>query len=273
MNYFVGKENDKLNIIVCMKQVPDTNEVKIDPETNTLMRAGVPSIMNPFDTFALEMALQLKEKTNGTVTAVTMGPDQAKDILKQAYAVGADKMVLVTDRKFGGSDTLATSYTLACTVSKLGDYDVIFCGKQAIDGDTAQVGPELAEHLGVPQITYGVAVDYVDGEMRIKRENDDVYEIMTTMLPAVVTFTKTDIELRNPNIKRRMEANKKEIEVIAAADLEGIDETRLGLKGSPTRVRKVFAPPVRKAGAKIEGYDAEESAKIAVKTIIEKKAL
>lgn len=261
-----------MNIIVCMKQVPDTNEVKIDPVSNTLIRAGVPSIMNPFDAFALEMALQLKERTNGAVTAITMGPEQAKAILREAYAVGADNMILVSDRKFGGSDTLATSYTLAGVIEMIGGYDVIVCGKQAIDGDTAQVGPEIAEHLGLPQITYGVAVDFVDGEIRVKRENDDVYEIMTATLPAVITFTKTDTELRNPNIKRMLDANRKEITVYTADDIEGIDGAMLGLKGSPTRVRKIFAPPRRGAGAKIQGYGAAESARLAVEHILKSKA-
>lgn len=262
-----------MNIIVCIKQVPDTNEVKIDPETNTLIRAGVPSITNPFDAFALEMALQIKEKTNGTVTVITMGPTQATSVLKEAYSMGADNMVLISDRKVGGSDTLATSYTLACAIKKIGDYDLIFCGKQAIDGDTAQVGPEIAEHLNLPQITYGVAVDCTDKDIKIKRENDDVYEIVTTDLPAVVTFTKTDIEPRNPNIKRRIEANKKEITTLTVADLGDVDETRLGLKGSPTRVKKIFAPSRRKQGVKLEGYDTTQAVEMMINTMREKKVI
>ena len=143
-----------MEILVCIKQVPDTTEIRIDPETNTLIRTGVPSIMNPFDAYAVEQALQLKEMTDGRVTVVTMGPPQAKSILGDALAMGVDDAYLVTDRKFGGSDTLATSYILASVARKLGPFDVILCGKQAIDGDTGQVGPEMAEHLDIPQITY-----------------------------------------------------------------------------------------------------------------------
>lgn len=263
-----------MNIFVCVKQVPDTNEVKINPETNTLIRAGVPSILNPFDEFAMEMALRLKEKTNGKVTVISMGPDQAKEVLKQCYAMGADEMVLVSDRKFGGADTLATSYTLSSVIKKLGDYDVIFCGKQATDGDTAQVGPEIAEDLNIPQITYGVDVDYVDGEVRVKRENDDMYEIVSGKLPLLITITKTEIVPRNPNIRRKLQANKQEIRVVTAEDISDvIDPTRLGLKGSPTRVRKIFAPDRKKDGVKLEGYTPTEAVQMTIKKMKDDKAI
>jgi electron transfer flavoprotein beta subunit len=251
-----------MNIIVCIKQVPDTTEVKINPETNTLMRAGVPSIVNPFDEYALETALQLKDKVGGKVTVITMGPPQAKDALKQCYAMGADEMILISDKYFGGSDTLATSYTLSSAIKKIGGYDLIICGKQATDGDTAQVGPEIAEHLDIPQVTYGVDIEFVDGKVRVNRENDNVYEIVEASLPALVTITKTNTEPRNPNIKRRLAANRAEVPVLTAADIEFIEMDRLGLKGSPTKVKKIFAPQTRGTGIKIEGYTSDESVKI-----------
>ena len=174
-----------MEILVCIKQVPDTTEIRIDPETNTLIRTGVPSIMNPFDAYAVEQALQLKEMTDGRVTVVTMGPPQAKSILGDALAMGVDDAYLVTDRKFGGSDTLATSYILASVARKLGPFDVILCGKQAIDGDTGQVGPEMAEHLDIPQITYVSSVE-VDGKgVKAVRECTKHQEIVTAQLPVM----------------------------------------------------------------------------------------
>lgn len=263
-----------MNIIVCVKQVPDTNEIKIDPVTNTMIRKGVPSILNPYDEFALELALQLKEKVEGsTVTVMTMGPEQAKDILVQSFAMGADRMILISDRKFGGADTLATSYTLSQAIKKIGDYDIIFCGKQAIDGDTAQVGPEMAEHLGIPQITYAVAVDYKDGQVIVKRETDDSYEMMTANTPMLVTATKTEIDPRNQNIRRRMLANRTPIETIGADDLEGADTTRFGLKGSPTRVKKIFAPTRKSNGIKLQGYEATKAVELTLEKLIKDKSL
>ncbi|MDF2634543.1 MAG: Electron transfer flavoprotein alpha/beta-subunit, partial [Pelosinus sp.] len=166
-----------MEVLVCIKQVPDTAEVKIDPVTNTLIRQGVPSIVNPFDKNALEAALQLKDKHGGKVTVISMGPPQAKDALKECLAMGADRAILVSDRAFGGSDTLATSYTLAAAIRKIGTYDIIFCGKQAIDGDTAQVGPEIAEHLEIAQITYVAKIE-VDGDtVSVEREYEEGYGI------------------------------------------------------------------------------------------------
>ena len=158
-----------MNILVCIKQVPDTTEIRMDPKTNTLIRAGVPSTVNPFDKYALEAAVQLREALGGTVTAMTMGPAQAAQALRECYALGADRMVLVSDRCFGGADTYATSYTLAQAVRALGGFDLILCGRQAIDGDTAQVGPMLAEHLGLPQLTCACAITIEDGAIRLTK--------------------------------------------------------------------------------------------------------
>lgn len=254
-----------MEIVVCVKQVPDTTEVKIDPATNTLIRQGVPSIVNPFDKHALEAALQLKEKHGGRVTALSMGPPQAKEALKECLAIGADAAILISDRAFGGADTLATSYTLAAAVRKLGIYDVILCGKQAIDGDTAQVGPEMAEHLGIPQLTY-VAKLAVDGNTaRVEREHEDGYEIIEVKLPVLLSVVKSINEPRLPTIKGTMKANRTEIPVWTSQDLE-VDEQRLGLKGSPTQVRRIFTPPQRTQGTIIQ----KDTARDAVTELIQK---
>ena len=247
-----------MEIIVCVKQVPDTTEVKIDPVTNTLIRQGVPSIVNPFDKNAVEAALQLKEKHGGKVTVISMGPPQAKDALKEGLAMGADEAILVSDRAFGGADTLATSYTLAAAIRKLGKFDIIFCGKQAIDGDTAQVGPEMAEHLGIAQVTY-VAKMEVDGDtVKVDREHDDGYEILEVKMPVLVSVVKSINEPRFPTVKGTMRANRAEIPVWGAGDLT-VTETRLGLKGSPTQVRKIFTPPQRTQGVVIHKDTAREA--------------
>lgn len=248
-----------MEIAVCVKQVPDTTEVKIDPVTNTLIRQGVPSIVNPFDKNAMEAALQLKDKHGGKITVVSMGPPQAKDAIKECLAMGADEGILVSDRSFGGADTLATSYTLAAAIRKLGPYEIIFCGKQAIDGDTAQVGPEMAEHLGIPQVTYVSKMNIEGDTARIEREHEEGYEVIEVKLPAVVSIIKSlNYEPRYPSIKGTMKANRADIKVLTAADLD-VDAQRLGLKGSPTQVRKIFNPPRRTQGVVIQKETAREA--------------
>lgn len=261
-----------MNILVCVKQVPDTAEIKIDPVTNTLIRAGVPTIVNPFDLNALEAAVQLKEKHGGTVTVISMGPDQAKVALKECLSVGADKAILITDRLFGGSDTLATSYILATAIKTLGQFDVILCGKQAIDGDTGQVGPEIAEHLGMAQLTFvAKMVEVKDDVMTVHREHDEGYEVIEAKLPVVCTVIKGINEPRYANIKSKMAANKAVIEVITAADLPEIDVTKIGLNGSPTKVKKTFTPPRRESGVKIqENTDRESALKFIEKLVVAK---
>ena len=249
-----------MNIFVLTKQVPDTSEIKIDPVKNTLIREGVESILNPYDACALEKALQLKDKNPEIkIYAISMGPAQAEPMLKDCIAVGADGAFLVTDRKFGGSDTLATSYILSSAIKKVeeevGKADLIFAGKQAIDGDTAQVGPEIAEDLDVPQITYGIDADLVDGKIQVVRQLDLGDQIVEASLPALVTFTKTD-DLRFPNMKNKLKARKAEIPHVTLEDMPEIDITRIGLKGSPTRVRKTYTPSVTKEGLIIQGKDA-----------------
>ncbi|WP_371361887.1 Caffeyl-CoA reductase-Etf complex subunit CarD [Sporomusa rhizae] len=248
-----------MEIIVCVKQVPDTTEVKIDPATNTLIRQGVPSIVNPFDKNAIEAALQLKEQYGGKVTVISMGPPQATEALQECLAMGADEAVLVSDRAFGGADTLATSYTLAAAIQKLGTYDVIFCGKQAIDGDTAQVGPEIAEHLGVTQVTYVSKMEIEGDTAKIERENEEGYEIIEAKLPVLVSVIKSlNYEPRYPSVKSTMKAKRAQIPVWTSADL-AVNPERLGLKGSPTQVRKIFTPPQRTQGVVIQKDTAREA--------------
>ena len=198
-----------MDILVCVKQVPDTTEIKINYETNTLIREGVPSIVNPFDAYALEVAVRLKEKHGGTVTVLSMGPEQAKAALKECLSVGADTAYLLSDRAFGGSDTLATSYILASAIQSLGKFDLIMCGKQAIDGDTAQVGPEIAEHLDMPQVTYTLDADVTEeGKVIVKKETETGYEMVETQTPALLTVVKTEFEPRMASVKAKIAANR-----------------------------------------------------------------
>ncbi len=249
-----------MEILVCVKQVPDTSEIKIDSVTNTLIRTGVPSIVNPFDANALEAAVQLKEAYGGHVTVISMGPEQAKAALKECLSVGADKAILISDRLFGGSDTLATSYILATAIEKLGNFDLILCGKQAIDGDTGQVGPEIAEHLGIAQLTFISKIEIKDDIIIVHRENDEGYELIEAKLPVVCTVVKAINEPRSPSIRSKMAANRAVIETITSSDLSDIDITKIGLKGSPTKVKKTFTPKKKESGIKIEEETARESA-------------
>ena len=248
-----------MDIVVCIKQVPDTTEVKIDPKTNTLVRQGVPSIVNPFDKNAIEAGLRLREKYGGRVTVVSMGPPQANDALKECLAMGADDAVLVSDRAFGGADTLATSYTLAATIRALGHFDVILCGKQAIDGDTAQVGPEMAEHLGITQLTYVAKIDIQGDTVQVYREHEEGYEVVEARLPVLLSVVKSINVPRYPTVKGIMKAvHKDKIRVLSAKDLE-VDMDRLGLKGSATQVRQIFTPPQRGQGILIRQDSARKS--------------
>jgi electron transfer flavoprotein beta subunit len=254
-----------MDIIVCIKQVPDTTEVKINPETNTLIREGVPSIINPFDENAIEAGLRLKEANGGRVIVITMGPPQAESALRQALAMGADEVFLITDRAFAGSDTLATSYALASAIKKInpqGNY-LIICGKQAIDGDTAQVGPGIAEWLNLPQVTFAVKVETADEgkTLKVERLLEEVNEVVTCPLPALITVVKQINDPRPPSLKGMMRAKKAEIPKITAADM-GADPARLGLNGSPTWVKTIFSPPHKEGGEKFTGTSDEVVSKL-----------
>lgn len=242
-----------MNIVVCIKQVPDTTEVKINPETNTLIREGIASIINPFDMYAIEEGLRLKEKNGGTVTALTMGPPQAEAALREAISLGVDSAVLVSDRAFAGSDTWATSYTLAEAIKAIGAYDLILCGKQAIDGDTAQVGPGIATHLDIPQVTFVQKIrEVTDKQMVVERMMDEGYDVLEVSFPCLCTVVKGINEPRLPSLRGKMNAKKAEIKKITNAELK-LDTNDLGLDGSPTVVNRIFTPPVREGGKIFEG--------------------
>lgn len=242
-----------MDVVVCIKQVPDTTEVKIDPETNTLIREGVESIINPFDMYAIEEAIKIKERFGGSTTVITMGPPQAKSALKDAIAMGIDNAVLISDRNFAGSDTWATSYILSCAIRKIDKFDIVFCGKQASDGDTAQVGPGISKHLNIPQATYVKKIEEIKQEIiRVERMVEEGYEIINLPLPALLTVVKEINKPRLPSLKGKMKAKKVDIEVWGVDDLD-IDEDKIGLKGSPTQVVKIFTPPPREKGQILTG--------------------
>lgn len=257
-----------MNIIVCIKQVPDTTEIKIDPVKNTLIRDGVPSIMNPDDKGGLELALRMKDMYGANVTVITMGPPQADLILREAYAMGVDRAILLSDRKFAGADTLATSYALAGAIKTM-DYDLIIAGRQAIDGDTAQVGPEMAEHLGLPQVSYVIdAVRQENGNLIVKKENEDSVQTLEVEGKCVLTVLASAFSARYMTVNGIVEAYNKEVEVWGADKLD-VDENKLGLKGSPTKVFQSF-PKALKTPGEIHEVSEEEAVEIIVNKLKEK---
>ncbi|MBU0549555.1 MAG: electron transfer flavoprotein subunit beta/FixA family protein [Candidatus Omnitrophica bacterium] len=246
-----------MNIIVCIKQVPETTEVRINPETNTLIREGVKSIVNPFDMYAIEESLRLKEKLGGKITVITMGPPQAESALREAISMGIDEGILICDRAFAGSDTWATSYTLAGAIKKIGNFDLIICGKQASDGDTAQVGPGISTHLDIPQVAYVKKIEEVkDKTVRVERMTEEGFEIIETPLPALFTVVKEINEPRIPSLKGMMKARKAQITTWTQKELN-LDSQNIGLCGSPTQVVKIFTPPQRSGGRILSGETHE----------------
>ncbi|NLJ57973.1 MAG: electron transfer flavoprotein subunit beta/FixA family protein [Tissierellia bacterium] len=251
-----------MKIVVCIKQVPGTNEVKIDPETNTIIRENVPAIINPFDTYAIEEAVRIREEIGGEVIAITMGIPGAKDMLKEAISLRIDKGILLTDRKFAGADTLATSYTLSKGIEKAGEFDLIICGKQATDGDTAQVGPSLARNLGIAYATdISKIIEIKKDSIKCLKITDDGYEEIEIKLPALITVVKEINMPKLPSIKSMKVAEKSEIEVLTFHS-SGADESRTGLKGSPTQVRKTFVPVHEVKNEMIEGTAEEKATKL-----------
>ena len=231
-----------MNIVVCLKQVPGTTEVKIDPATNSLIRQGIPNIINPFDTYALEEAVRIKEKHGGKVTVLTMGPPQADVALREAVSLGADDTILLSDRAFATADTWATSNTLAAAIKKLGQIDIVICGRQTVDGDTGQVGPEMAEMLGVPFIAYVSKIEEIkETYIRVTRAVEDGHEVMETTLPAVITVAKEINVPRLPSLRGIMKSKSHKITTWTNADL-ALDPNSVGLAGSSTQVMKVFFP-------------------------------
>lgn len=251
-----------MKIIVCVKQVPNTTEIRIDPVTNTLIRDGVASIINPDDIAALEYALRLKETTGATVTTITMGPPQAENMLRQTLAMGADHAVLLTDRAFAGSDTLATSTIISAAIAKLG-FDLVLAGRQAIDGDTAQVGAQIAEMLSLPQVSYVGGIESDKGNLIVKRVVEDGYQKLAVRLPALLTVLGDSVTPRYMNVYDIVAQEDKQVEVISFADLD-LDSANIGLAGSPTKVKKTFTRNISKNKQVING-----NAQQAVDAIIE----
>ncbi|MCI4624960.1 MAG: electron transfer flavoprotein subunit beta/FixA family protein [Candidatus Magnetoovum sp. WYHC-5] len=252
-----------MKIVVCIKQVPDTTEVKINPQTNTLIRDGVPSIINPFDLHAIEAALTLREHMGGnsTVEVLTMGPPQAEIALRDALSYGADDAYLLTDRAFAGSDTWATAYTLSGAIRKLG-FDIIICGKQAIDGDTAQVGPGIAEFLGIPHVAGVSRFESISAtELRVRRLMDDGYDVVFTSVPVLLTVIKELNTPRMPSLKAKLRAKKMEIKRLLRTDIV-LEEKDLGVNGSPTQVKNIFAPQLTKDRRMIEGAPNEQAEQV-----------
>ncbi len=257
-----------MKIVVCIKQVPDTTEIKINPVTGTLIRDGVPSIINPDDKSGLEVALKLKDSYGAYVTVITMGPPQADAVLREAMAMGADRAILLTDRKFAGADTLATSSAISAALKKI-EWDLIIAGRQAIDGDTAQVGPQIAEFLDLPQISYVKDLEF-DGKTKftIKRETEEGYQLLQAEMPLLITVLSTATKPRYMSVGGIVEAVEREVTVWGASDIDA-DEKSLGLKGSPTKVYKAFSKGVKSAGEQFE-VEAEEAVGIIISKLKEK---
>jgi electron transfer flavoprotein beta subunit len=242
-----------MKIIVCIKQVPEGLDVKVDPETKRILREGVKSIINPYDLYAIEEGIRLKERFGGETWVISMGPPQAESAIREAISMGIDNGILLSDRKFAGSDTLATSYTLSLAIKKIGDFDIIICGRETLDGSTGQVGPGIAEHLGITYITYvSKIVNIKENEFECVRLMEDHYEVIKTKLPVLITVTKEINVPRIPSLKNMIRAKKIEIPIWKAENLGG-DESLFGQDGSPTRVIDVWTQTIKKEGRKIEG--------------------
>ncbi len=232
-----------MNILVCIKQVPDTNKVEVDPVTGVLKRNGVESKMNPYDLYAIETALRIKEKQGGSITVVTMGPGQAAGIIREAFAMGVDNGALISDRKFGGADVLATSYALSQGIRKLGDFDLILCGKQTTDGDTAQVGPEISEWLDIPCVSNVSKISEITEEsMIVEMDMAHDIEIAKIQFPCLLAVDKDIFMPRLPSFVKKQQTKDKEIVVLTLNDMEDKDEMNYGLNGSPTQVERIFPP-------------------------------
>lgn len=254
-----------MNFIVCVKQVPATTEVKINAVNNTIVREGIESIINPFDTYAVEESLRLRERFGGSITALSMGIPSVEGMLRDTVALGIDEAVLLSDRAFAGSDSLATAYALSMAIKNIGLYDLIICGKQASDGDTAQVGPELAEKLGIPHTTYVRKIeDICDGYISCQRMTDDGYETIEMQLPALITVVKEINEPRLPSLKGLMRSKKYQVKILSANDI-GADKSRCGLNGSPTQVIKTYVPVHDNVSEMFEGTPSEQAAKLVEK--------
>lgn len=261
-----------MNIVVCIKQVPDTSNMKIDKKTNTLIRTGVKSIINPYDLHGIEEGLRLRDQFGGKVTVISMGPAQVKEALRETISMGVDDVILLSDRAFAGADTLATSYTLAKAIEKINDVDLIFCGKQAIDGDTAQVGPGIAEHLNIAHATYVNKINKIENKtITLQKDIENGYELLEIEMPALLTFVKEVNEVRFPSIRGILRSREIEVPVWTANDLD-LDNEAIGLDGSPTQVVWVGSPEIEEQGEIFKGKP-EEQVNSLVKKLLEHKVL
>lgn len=247
-----------MNILVCIKQVPGSNKVEVDEKTGVLKRDGVDSKMNPYDLYALETAIRIKEEQGGTVTAMTMGPNQAQAVIKEAFMMGADAGALISDRKFAGADVLATSYTLSQAVRKLGEFDLLICGKQTTDGDTAQVGPEMAEYLNIPHVANVLKiVEYREDAIVVEMDMPNTIEVVAVKYPCLITVEKDIFQPRLPSYKRKMATLDRPITVLSFKDFEDQDEMKYGLNGSPTQVERIFPPTANDKREMFRGTSTE----------------
>lgn len=255
-----------MEILVCIKQVPGTTKVEVDPVTGVLKRDGVDSKMNPYDLYALETALRIKEQEGGSIKVISMGPPQAMDVILEAYMMGADEGALISDRKFAGADVLATSYAISQGVKKLGGFDLILCGKQTTDGDTAQVGPEMAEYLGIPHIANVLSiVEIKEKSIIVEMDMPNTIEVAEIIYPCLLTVEKGIFQPRLPSYKRKLVTKDKEIKMISLADLEDRDEKKYGLSGSPTQVERIFPPEVNNDRETWKGTGEQLALKMAEK--------
>ncbi|MBC2580134.1 electron transfer flavoprotein subunit beta/FixA family protein [Clostridium sp. DJ247] len=255
-----------MDILVCIKQVPGTSKVEVDPVTGVLKRDGVDSKMNPYDLYALETALRIREEIGGTIKVISMGPPQAADIIKEAYMMGADKGVLLSDRKFAGADVLATSYTISQGVKQMGNVDLILCGKQTTDGDTAQVGPEMAEYLGMPHIANVIKIEEVkDKSIVVEMDMPNTIELAEVQYPCLLTVEKDIFQPRLPSYKKKIQTKDREVKMLSLKDFEDQNEKRYGLNGSPTQVERIFPPAVNTDKETWTGSGAELAEKLSTK--------
>jgi electron transfer flavoprotein beta subunit len=259
-------EGREMDILVCIKQVPGTTKVEVDPVTGVLKRDGIDSKMNPYDLYALETALKIKEQIGGAIKVISMGPPQAKEVIKEAFTMGADEGMLLSDRKFAGADVLATSYTLSQGVRKMGNVDLIICGKQTTDGDTAQVGPEMAEYLGIPHVAnVRKIIELKENCIIVEMDMPDTIEIAEVKFPCLITVEKDIFQPRLPSYRRKLQTKDKEIGMISLKDFEDQNEKRYGLNGSPTQVERIFPPAVNTDREMWNGNSEELTEKIAGK--------
>jgi electron transfer flavoprotein beta subunit len=272
----IGEGKSYMHIVVCVKQVPDTKIIKINPKTNTLDRRSAPAILNPYDAHAVQAAVKIKEKIGGTISVLSMGPPQATAVIKKSVEIGADKGYLISDRAFAGADTLATSYALSKAlerINKESPVDLVICGKHAIDGDTGQVGPGIARRMDIPPVTNVIDVSEVNVQEKtvlIKRKLSNGYELIQAELPCLLTVEKEINDIEYSPMTNMIKAARYEPVIWAVSDLEDVDRTQLGLKGSPTIVGKMFTPPRAEGGKKIEG-SVDEQVKQLMEVLLENR--